>query len=420
MHTGFDPRSAFLSSMQERGAFHQATDLEGLDGLLSQGIVSGYIGFDATAPSLHAGSLLSLMALRRLQQAGHRPIVLLGGGTTKVGDPSFRSTTRPMLDEAAIVANKAGIAAVFDRFLRFDDGPTGALMVDNADWLDAMDLFSFLRGVGRHFTVSSMLAFDSVKTRLDGGDGLSFLEFSYMLLQAHDFVELAQRHGCMLQMGGSDQWGNIVNGVHLGKRAAGLTLHGLTTPLLTNPDGSKMGKTAQGTAVWLDAARTPPFAFWQFWRNTPDRDVGRFLSLFTDLPMDTCRRLGALEGAEIGEAKIALADAVTTLVHGADAAAAARSAAASVFGQGEASEGLPEVRVALEGPDLPLAHLLVAAGFAPSGKAAKRLVEEGGARLDGVAITDPHARVDSARLIGGVRLSAGRKRHAWIVGHHPA
>ena len=418
MHTGFHPRSAFLSTVWERGAFHQATDAAGLDSLLEQGMVSGYIGFDATAPSLHAGSLLSLMALRRLQQAGHRPIALLGGGTTKVGDPSFRSTTRPMLDDAAIAANKAGIAAVFDRFLRFDDSPTGALMVDNADWLDGMGLFDFLRGVGRHFTVNSMLAFDSVKTRIDGGEGLSFLEFSYMLLQAHDFVELAQRHGCMLQMGGSDQWGNIVNGVHLGKRAAGLTLHGLTTPLLTNADGSKMGKTAQG-AVWLDAGRTPPFAFWQFWRNTPDHEVGRFLALFTDLPMDTCRRLGALAGAEIAEAKIALADAVTALVHGPEAAASARAAAAGVFGQGEAREGLPEVRVALDAASIPLAQILVAAGFAASGKAAKRLIEEGGARVDGAAITDPHARVESSHLIGGLRLSAGRKRHAWIVGHHP-
>lgn len=411
----FHPRSDFLRVLMARGFVSGSTSLEALDAQLMAGTVSGYIGFDATAPSLHAGSLVSLLMLRWLQTTGHRPIALLGGGTTKVGDPSFRSTSRPMLDDAAIATNKAGISQVFDRVLRFDATPTSALVVDNAEWLDAMGMFDFLRDVGRHFTVASMLAFDSVKTRMDGGDGLSFLEFSYMLLQAHDFVELARRHGCLLQMGGSDQWGNIVNGIHLGRKAAGLTLHGLTSPLLTNPDGTKMGKTAQG-AVWLDPARTPAFTFWQFWRNTRDADVARFLRLFTELDLGECDRLAALDGSEMAEAKIALANAVTTLVHGAEAAQTAAGAAATVFGGGEDGAGLPKVDWAMDGAAPLVAQILVAAGMAPSGKAAKRLIEDGGARLNGEPVTDPNQRVDADTLVAGFRLSAGKKRHAWVVG----
>ncbi|RYI86176.1 MAG: tyrosine--tRNA ligase, partial [Acetobacteraceae bacterium] len=300
------PTSDFLRQAQERGYIHQVTDAAALDARLGAGVVSGYIGFDCTADSLHVGSLLQIMLLRLMQKTGHRPVVLMGGGTTKVGDPSFRDEARPLLDDAAIERNKAGIRKVFDAFLQFGDGPADAIMLDNAEWLDELRYIPFLRDVGRHFSVNRMLTMDSVRLRLDREQNLSFLEFNYMLLQSYDFSELRRRHGITLQMGGSDQWGNIVMGVELCRRMDGAEAFGITTPLITSASGAKMGKTAAG-AIWLSADKLSPYDYWQFWRNTEDADVGRFLALFTELPMDEVRRLGALAGAEVNEAKKVLA-----------------------------------------------------------------------------------------------------------------
>jgi len=410
------PKSDFLAVMIERGFVADCTDCDGLDLALTQGPLAAYIGFDATAPSLHVGSLIQIMMLRWLQQTGHRPIVLMGGGTTKVGDPSFRAEARPLLAEAEIAANIASIRRVFAAYLRFGPGPADAVMVNNADWLDELNYLAFLRDVGRHFSVNRMLAFESVRSRLEREQSLSFLEFNYMVLQAYDFLELARRHGCRLQIGGSDQWGNIVNGIELARRADGIELFGLTSPLLTTADGRKMGKTASG-AVWLDAAMLNPYEFWQFWRNTADADVGRFLRLYTELPVAECARLGALGGAEINAVKVRLADEATTLLHGAAAAAAAAATARAVFEEGGSGEALPTVALsrAEVGAGIAVVQLLVRTGLARSGKEARRLIAEGAARLDDAELSDPGLILDAARIGARVKLTAGRKRHALAV-----
>ncbi|NAZ35225.1 tyrosine--tRNA ligase [Rubellimicrobium sp. CFH 75288] len=407
-------RSDFLQAMIERGYYADCTDLEGLDAALSGGVVTAYIGYDATAPSLHVGHLLNIMMLRWLQRTGHRPITLMGGGTTKVGDPSFRSEERPLLTPEQIAANVEGLRGVFARYLDYGEGPTGALMLDNAEWLDGLNYLDFLRDVGRHFSVNRMLSFESVRSRLEREQSLSFLEFNYMILQAYDFVELWRRHGCVLQMGGSDQWGNIVNGIELGRRMEGAALFGLTSPLLTTADGRKMGKSAGG-AVWLDARMLSPYGFWQFWRNTADADVGRFLKLYTELPVEECERLGRLGGAEINEAKVRLAREVTTLLHGAEAAAAAERTAREVFEAGGVGEDLPTIVVTEAQIEAGLANtaLFVQAGLAASGKEARRLFAEGGARINDEVVTEPRL-LTAEEVAGGLKLSAGRKRHALV------
>ncbi len=414
-------QSSFLRRIQERGYLHQCTDLAGLDGVLASGTpVSAYIGFDCTAPGLHVGSLLQIMLLRHFQQAGHRPIVLIGGGTTRVGDPSGKDESRKLLDDAAINANAAAIRSVFERFLTFGTGPTDAIMVNNEEWLGGLQYVDFLRTVGRHFSVNRMLTFDSVRLRLDREQPLSFLEFNYMILQAYDFTELARREQCMLQMGGSDQWGNIVNGVELGRRldAAGSTLpalFGLTSPLITTANGDKMGKTAQG-AVWLNASLRSPYDYWQFWRNTADADTGRFLRLFTELPLDEIARLEALEGAEANAAKVCLANEATRLAHGEDEARQAEATAATTFRDGGTGEALPAILVpaAEFEAGLPVIKAFVrGAILASSNGEARRLIRGGGARINDVKVTDEHRVLGPSDLIDGkVRLSAGRKRHA--------
>jgi len=399
-------RSDFLATLDARGHIHQLTDAQRLDDAAQSGRVVAYVGYDCTAPSLHVGNLATIMLLRRLQQAGGKPIVLMGGGTTKVGDPSGKDEARRLLSPQEIEANKASIRRIFERFLSFDDGPTGALMLDNADWLDGLALIPFLRDYGRHLSVNAMLARDSVRLRLEREQPLSFLEFNYMVLQAYDFVELARRQGCTLQMGGSDQWGNIVQGIDLGRRVGLPDLMGLTTPLITTADGAKMGKTARG-AVWLHEDYLPDWDYWQFWRNSDDRDVGRFLRLFTDLPLDEIAHLEALEGAGINIAKVALANAATTLCRGAEAAARAEATARATFAEGGAGEALPEVALALP---VPLVDALVAAGLAASKGEARRKIGEGAVRIDGNVVGDPAATVDRPG-----RLSLGRKRHARLV-----
>jgi tyrosyl-tRNA synthetase len=410
------PTSEFLATLTARGFIHQCTDLAALDGRLAAGPVAAYIGFDATADSLHTGHLLPIMTLRWLQRCGHKPVVLIGGGTTQIGDPSFRDASRPLLDDAQIAANIAGLKQVFSRYLKFGDGPTDAVMVDNAGWLDPLRYLPFLREFGTHFTVNRMLAFDSVRQRLEREQPLTLLEFNYMVLQAFDFLELSRRHACVLQMGGSDQWGNIVNGIELARRIDGSQLFGLTTPLLTTASGAKMGKS-QGGAVWLNAERLSPYGFWQFWRNTEDDDVARFLRLFTELPLDEVQRLGRLRGASINAAKEVLATEATRLAHGDEAAEAAAATARSAFGDGENAAGLPGIHLSRteleEGIDLP--RLLVRAGLSSSGSEARRLIAAGGARLNGSVVQDVAAQVTSADLIGGsARLSAGRKRHVLV------
>ncbi|AWJ87083.1 tyrosine--tRNA ligase (plasmid) [Azospirillum sp. TSH58] len=411
-------QSDFLRVLDERGFLHQGSDLSGLDALLRQGPVGAYIGFDATADSLHVGHLVSIMVLRWFQKTGNRPVVLIGGGTTRIGDPSFRDTSRPMLDDAQIAANMAGIGRAFTQYLSFgDEEPNGAVMVDNADWLDELRYIPMLRDIGRHFTVNRMLSFDSVKLRLDREQPLTFLEFNYMILQAFDFLELSRRHGCRLQMGGSDQWGNIVNGIELARRVDGTELFGLTTPLLTTASGAKMGKTAAG-AVWLNADRRSPHDFWQFWRNTEDADVGRFLRLFTELPLDEIARLEALRGSEINEAKKILAHEATSLCHGVAAAAEAGETARRVFEEAGSGGGLPMVEAARAdlAAGVRLADLLAAAGLAESKGAARRLIRDGGARVNGTLVTDEAALLTLGDLDGEglIRLSAGRKRHALV------
>jgi tyrosyl-tRNA synthetase len=363
--------SSLLRLLDERGYIHQVTDAAALDALAAKKTVTGYIGFDATAPSLHVGSLVQIMMLRRLQQSGHKPIVLMGGGTTKVGDPSFKAEERKLLDEEAIASNIASIRRVFARFLKFGDGPTDAILVDNSDWLDKLEYLPFLREVGRHFSVNRMLTFDSVQLRLDREQSLSFLEFNYMIMQAYDFLELSRRTGCRLQMGGSDQWGNIINGVELCRRADGTEVFAVTTPLITTADGGKMGKTASG-AVWLNADQLSPYDYWQFWRNTADADVGRFLRLFTDLPLDEVAKLEALEGAEINQAKVILATEATAMLHGRDAAEAAQGTARATFEQGGAGDDLPTIST--DG-GMSVVQALTELGFVTSNKEARRKID---------------------------------------------
>ena len=405
-------KSDFLRVLTERGYIHQCTDAEGLDAAAASGVVSAYIGFDATADSLHVGGLMQIMLLRRLQQSGHRPIVVMGGGTTKVGDPSGKDESRKLLSEAEIAANIAGIKRAFERFLTFGDGPTDAIMVDNAAWLDRLGYVDFLREYGPHFTVNRMLTFDSVRLRLEREQPLTFLEFNYMLMQAVDFLELERRQGCTLQMGGSDQWGNIVNGVELIRRMDAKSAFGLTSPLITTSSGAKMGKTAAG-AVWLNADRLSPYDYWQFWRNTEDADVGRFLKLFTDLPLEEIARLEALPGAQINDAKKALADETTAMMHGREAAAQARAAAEAAFEQGRLSDDLPTFEVARASLEqgLQLAALAADAGLASSRSDARRLAQGGGLRLNDEAVSDAARIVTLADLKdGAIKLAAGKKK----------
>ncbi len=412
----YKPKSDFLQVMIARGYMQDCSDLEGLDEALLAGALPGYIGYDATAQSLHVGHLLNIMMLRWFQKTGGKPITLMGGGTTKIGDPSFRSEERPLLDDAQIASNVASMGRVFAKYLRYGDGPTDAIMLNNAEWLDGLNYVEFLRDIGRHFSVNRMLSFESVKSRLDREQSLSFLEFNYMILQAYDFLELYRRFGCRLQMGGSDQWGNIVNGIDLTRRITGAEVFGLTTPLLTTADGRKMGKSAGG-ATWLNAEMLSPYEFWQFWRNTADADVGRFLKLYTELPVEECERLGALGGSEVNAAKIALANAVTTLCHGEEAARAAEATAREVFEKGGVGADLPTVALgADEIPEtgIPVVQLLVRSGLAGSGKEARRLIADGGARLDDRPLTDPGLTIGRDALAGTLKLSAGKKRHALV------
>jgi tyrosyl-tRNA synthetase len=398
-------KSSLLKLLDERGYIHQVTDAGGLDELAQKQVVPGYIGFDATASSLHVGSLVQIMQLRRLQQAGHKPIVLMGGGTTKVGDPSGKDEGRQLLSHEQIETNIAGIRKVFERYLTFGDGPTDAVMVNNADWLDTLQYIPFLREVGRHFTINRMLTFDSVKLRLDREQSLTFLEFNYMILQAYDFLELSRRDACRLQLGGSDQWGNIVNGIELARRIDGTELFGVTSPLITTADGAKMGKTAAG-AVWLNADLLSPYDYWQFWRNTADADVGRFLRLFTDLPLDEIARLESLPGAEINEAKIVLATEATAMLHRRDAAEAAARTAAETFTGGGVGEDLPTLPLA---DGMTIAHALTAIGFTGSNGEAKRKIAEGAVRLNDEVVSDP----TMAAAVG--KLSLGKKKHGLLV-----
>ena len=409
-------KSDLIQQFTERGYMHQATNVEALDEKASQQIIPAYIGFDCTANSLHVGSLVQIMMLRIMQKCGHKPIVLMGGGTTKVGDPSGKDAARPLLSEQDIEDNKTGIFSVFKKYLTFGDGPTDAIMVDNADWLDSLAYIRFLRDYGPHFSVNRMLGMDSVKLRLEREQPLSFLEFNYAILQAYDFLELRRRYGCLLQMGGSDQWGNIVTGIDLTRRVDSQEIFGLTSPLITTASGAKMGKSADG-AIWLNEDRLSAFDFWQFWRNTEDADVKRFLALFTELPMTEVERLGALEGADINDAKIVLANEATTLCHGEAAAKAAMDTALQTFAGGGVSDGLP--RVAISGADadgMTMIAALVAVGFAKSNGEARRLIRGGGARLNASAIADEeHALVGSDFTDGRAKISAGKKRHALIV-----
>ena len=412
----YHPKSEFLRVMFERGFVADCTDFQALDAALLQGVVPAYIGYDATAASCHVGHLMNIMVLRWLQKCGHKPITLMGGGTTKVGDPSFRAEERPLLTAQKIDENIAGLKKVISRYLTYGDGPTDAIMLNNAEWLDTLNYLDFLRDIGRYFSVNRMLSFESVKSRLDREQSLSFLEFNYMILQAYDFLEIHRRYGCILQMGGSDQWGNIINGVDLARRVVDHAIYGLTTPLLATSDGRKMGKSAAG-AVWLNGDMLSSYDFWQFWRNTTDADVGRFLKLFTDLPVAECNRLGALAGSEINQGKIVLANQVTTLLHGADAAAAAEATARAVFEKGGIGDDLPTLTLSptevAEG--ITLAQLFVRAGLVATGKDAKRLITEGGARLNDDLVVDAARRINADDLAGPMKLTAGKKRHALVV-----
>jgi len=406
-------RSPALRLLGERGYINQCTDLAGLDQALAEGPVPVYIGFDATATSLHAGHLVPIMCLRALQRCGHKPIVLIGGGTSRIGDPSFRNESRPLLSDAEIARNKAGIERCFAPFIRFGDKSSDAIMVDNADWLDELRQVPFLRDVGRHFTVNRMLALDSVKARLERGDPLSFLEFNYMVLQAFDFLELSRRFGCRAQMGGSDQWGNIVNGVDLVRRIGPGEVFGLTTPLLTTRTGAKMGKST-GDAVWLDRDKASAYEFWQFWRNTDDPRVGTFLRLFTELPLDEIDRLERLGGSEINAAKEILATEVTGLAHGSEAAGTASATARQAFEGTAEIDGLPIVTVTRAEIEQGLSalDLLVRTRLCTSKSEARRLIAQGGLRLDGIAVDDPAAAIRPAS--DAMRVSVGRKRHAVV------
>ena len=407
------PRSEFLDTMIRRGYLADCTDLQGLDDAMIAGPVTAYIGYDATAASLHVGHLLNIMMLRWLQKSGHQPITLMGGGTTKVGDPSFRSDERPLLGPEQIQTNIDGMQRVFAQYLDYGDGR--AVMLNNAEWLDSLNYLDFLRDIGRHFSINRMLSFESVKSRLDREQSLSFLEFNYMILQAYDFLELNRRYGCTLQMGGSDQWGNIINGIDLTRRVLDAEIWGLTSPLLTTSDGRKMGKSAGG-AVWLNGAMLSPYEFWQFWRNTTDADVGRFLKLYTELPVAECDRLGALQGQAINDAKILLANEVTTLLHGAEAAASAEATARQVFEQGGTGADLELVAMpasAFEG-GLSVVQMLAQTGLTASGKEAKRLIAEGGLRLNNDAVADPQRMLTAEEIGEGMKVSLGKKKHRML------
>ncbi len=411
-----DNRPDFLSLLKARRQFHDCTAPETLTSLSANERVTGYIGFDCTGPSLHVGSLVQIMTLRRFQQAGHRPIVVMGGGTTKVGDPSGKDETRQLLTHAQIQANKESILKSFRRFLTFGDGPTDAIMVDNAEWLDKLEYVDFLREVGRHFSINRMLTMDSVKLRLERDQALSFLEFNYMILQAYDFVELYKRYGCRLQCGGSDQWGNIVSGIELGRRMSEAELFGVTTPLMTTSSGAKMGKTASG-AVWLNADLCSPYDYWQYWRNTEDADVGRFLRIFTELPESEIVRLESLQGAELNDAKKILATEATTLAHGKEAAENAAETARRTFEEGGSAEGLPtyEIEAAKLAAGIPVANLAQLAGLTASTGEARRFIQQNGLSVNGVAVSDVKATVSAADVKDGViKLSLGRKKHILV------
>ncbi|MEZ0225862.1 MAG: tyrosine--tRNA ligase [Alphaproteobacteria bacterium] len=411
-------RSEFIKTMQDRGFLHQCTDLEGLDKRLSEGIVTCYTGYDATAKSLHVGSLLSIMMMRWFQKLGHKPIILMGGGTTKVGDPSGKDESRKVLTEQDIAANIAGIKGVFSKFIKFGDGKTDAVMVNNAEWLDKLNYIDFLRDYGAHFTINRMLTFDSVKMRLEREQPLTFLEFNYMILQAYDFLELSRKYGCGLQFGGSDQWGNIVNGVELGRRIDRKELHGFTTPLLTTSSGAKMGKTASG-AVWLNEDMLSPYDYYQFWRNTEDADVGRMLKYFTELPMDEISRIEKMRGVEINEAKKILAFEATRMCHGEKAAQDAAETARKTFEEGAAAEGLPQIRMAREklAEGIPAFVLFKDAGLAASGGEARRLIAGGGARVNDEKVDNDQRMITLSDLNSEktIKLSAGKKKHALVV-----
>lgn len=404
-------KSDLLRLLDERGHLHQITDAGALDALASKEVVTGYVGFDPTAPSLHIGNLASIMLLKRLQQAGHRPIVIMGGGTAKVGDPSGKDETRQLLTEERLASNIEGIKGSFERILRFDESETGALLINNDDWLSKLGYIEMLRDVGPHFTINRMLTFDSVRMRLDREQPLSFLEFNYMIMQAYDFLVLARDHDCQLQLGGSDQWGNIVNGIELNRRLDGREVYGFTAPLITRADGAKMGKSVDG-AIWLNEDALPAYEFWQYWRNTDDRDVGKFLRLFTDLPLDEISRLEQLEGAEINVAKIVLANEVTRMVRGDEATKTAEATARDTFAGGSAGEDLPTLAVGPEG--MRIGAVLTEIGFTASKGEAKRKLAEGAVKLDGDMIGDPGFVVtvdDGASL----KLSLGKKKHAIVT-----
>src|SRR3954470_21547729 len=410
-------KSDFLNVLAERGFIHQVSEPDALDQLAQSSTITGYIGFDCTAPSLHVGSLLPIMMLHWMQQTGHRPIALMGGGTTRVGDPSGKDESRRILTDEMINENLKGIRAIFGKFLKFGDGPSDALMANNADWLNTLNYIDFLRDVGRHFSVNRMLSFDSVKLRLDREQPLTFLEFNYMILQAYDFVELNKRHGCILQMGGSDQWGNIVNGIDLGRRLAGAELFALTPPLLTTSSGAKMGKTETG-AVWLNAEMMRPYDYWQFWRNCEDGDVGRLLKLFTELPLDEIARLAALKGQERNEAKKVLATEATAILHGREAADQAAETARQTFEEGALAETLPSVEIARARLEAGLGVLaaFVEAGLVSSNGEARRHIKGGGLRVNDVTVADEKMMLTPDHLTseGVIKLSLGRKRHVLL------
>ncbi len=412
----YAPKSDFLKIMIERGFVAECTDYEGLDNSILNGNIAAYIGFDATAQSLHVGSLIQIMMLRWLQKTGGQPITLMGGGTTKVGDPSFRADERPLLSEAQIEGNIAGIKKVFSAYLDYGEKPNDALMINNDEWLSNLNYLEFLRDIGRHFSVNRMLSFESVKSRLDREQSLSFLEFNYMILQAYDFYELNKRYNCKLQMGGSDQLGNIINGMELTRRISDERAFGLTSPLLTTSDGKKMGKSQDG-AIWLNANMLSPYEFWQFWRNTTDADVARFLKLYTELPLDECSRLEKLEGSEVNDAKIILANEVTALLHGRDAALTAAQTSSEVFEKGGIGEDLPTISFRKNeiSDGVPIVQAFVKAGLAKSGKEAKRLIAENGARLDDKLVTNTNLVLTAKMLTKPVKLSAGKKRHALVT-----
>ena len=410
-------KSQFIQLMSDRKFIHQETDENELDALMARNRITAYIGFDCTADSLHVGSLVQIMMLRHLQKCGHRPIVLMGGGTTKVGDPSGKDDARQLLNDEDIKNNKESIRKIFEKYLIFGDGPTDALMVDNDEWLSSLEYVKFLREYGRHFSVNRMLSFDSVKLRLDREQPLSFLEFNYMILQAYDFLELQRRHHCLLQMGGSDQWGNIINGVELARRVDQKSIFGLTTPLVTTASGEKMGKSASG-AIWLNADRLSPYEFWQFWRNTEDGDVGKFLRLFTEISLDEIKKLELLEGSELNDAKKILASEVTKLCHGPIAAESAANTAQKIFEEGLLGEDLPSISITSKELEegLWVLEAMRKAELIKSNGEGRRLISNGGARLNNVVITDPDLKISiiDANADGIVKLSLGKKRHVLL------